>query len=93
LFLPHFGWWRGNDREQWVLDTCDRFEVSMGSLFEIVFDLKTVTARCLHHPQPRIMNYTRRRGAVRRFARPTMVGENREVRRPNFGRLIGYRTG
>ncbi len=90
LYLPHFGWWPANDPERLVLNTCDRFEVSMGSLFEIVFEPEAITARCLHHPQPRIVHYTRRRGPIGSFARPTMVGENREVRRPNFGRLIGY---
>ncbi len=93
LYLPHFSWWRGNNRERLVLNTCDRFEVSMGSLFETVFEPETVTARCLHHPRPRIVSYTRRRGVQRSFARPTMTGENLEVRRPNFGRLIGYRPG
>jgi broad specificity phosphatase PhoE len=91
LFLPHCGWWRGDNTERLALNTCDRFEVSMGSLFEIVFEPDTVTARCMHHPQPRIVSYTRRRGVQRSFARPTMTGENLEVRRPNFGRLIGYR--
>jgi broad specificity phosphatase PhoE len=91
LFLPHFGWWVGNNRDHLTLDTCDRFEVSMGSLFEIVFEPETVTARCLCHPVPRIAHYTRRRGPIRTFPRPTMTGENLEIRRPNFGRLIGYR--
>lgn len=90
LFLPHFGWWEGGDPERLVLDTCDRFEVSMGSVFELVFEPETVTGRCLHHPQPRIVHYTRRSGVVRSFPRPTISGENLEVRRPNFGRLIGY---
>jgi broad specificity phosphatase PhoE len=90
LYLPHFTWWRANDRERLVLNTCDRFEMSMGALFEIVFEPETVTARCLHHPHPRIAHLTRTRGRISKFPRPTMVGENREVRRPNFGRLIGY---
>jgi len=89
LFLPHFHWWRRGSREHFVLNTCDRFELSMGSVFELVFEPHSVTARCRHHPQPRIVNLTRR-GVVRRFPRPTLVGENLEVRRPNFGRLIGY---
>lgn len=92
LYLPHFGWWQGNDPEQLVVDTCDRFEMSMGSLFEVVFEPETITARCLHHPRPRALHHSRRRGVVRSFARPTMVTENLEVRRPNFGALIGYRS-
>lgn len=90
LYFPHFGWWCGDDRERLVLDTCDRFEVSMGSLFELVIEPETVTARCLCHPQRRIVHHTKQRGPVRSFSRPTMTGENLEVRRPNFGRLIGY---
>ena len=90
LFLPHFGWWVGDNRDQLTLNTCDRFEVSMGSLFDLVFEPATVTARCLHHPDPRIVHYNRQRRPIRSFPRPTMTGENREVRRPNFGRLIGY---
>lgn len=92
LFLPHFSWWRGRNQNHLVLNTCDRFEVSMGSLFEVAFEPDAVTADCLYHPYPRIVHYNRRRGAiVRSFSRPTMTGENRHVRRPNFGRLIGYR--
>jgi broad specificity phosphatase PhoE len=90
LYLPHAGWWVGDNRDQLTLNTRDRFEVSMGSLFEIVFEPGTVTARCLHHPRPRIVHFNQQRRHVSRLARPTMVGENREVRRPNFGRLIGY---
>jgi 2,3-bisphosphoglycerate-dependent phosphoglycerate mutase len=92
LFLPHSHFWTGNDHERLVLYTADRFEFSMASVFELLFEPETVTARCLHHPQPRIVYYNRRRGAVADFPRPTMTGENREIRRPNFGRLIGYRT-
>jgi broad specificity phosphatase PhoE len=92
LYLPHARWWVGNDRERLTLDTCDRFEVSMGSLFEVVFEPEAVTARCLHHPQPRIVHYTRQRGCVQSFPRPVMGVENREVRRPNFGPLIGYQA-
>jgi broad specificity phosphatase PhoE len=91
LYLPHFTWWRPNNSDHLVLGTCDRFELSMGSLFEIVFEPETVTARCLHHPHPRIVRLTRGRVGVAHFPRPTMTGENREVRRPNFGPLIGYR--
>jgi broad specificity phosphatase PhoE len=91
LHLPHFAWWRGNNREDLILNTCDRFEVSMGSLFEIVFEPDAITARCLHHPNPRIVRLNRRGARVASFPRPTMTGENREVRRPNFGALIGYR--
>ena len=63
----------------------------MGSVFEIVFEPETVSARCLAHPHPRIVRLTRAGTLVSSFPRPTMTGENREVRRPNFGPLIGYR--
>ncbi len=89
LYLPHYGWWRGADRERLVLGTCDRFEVSMGSLFEIVFEPETVTARCLHHPSPRIVHLRQQSRAISHFPRPVLGVENIEVRRPNFHRLIG----
>lgn len=91
LYLPHHGWWRGANPELLTVDTGDRFEVSMGSVFEIVFEPDTVTARCRQHPRPKVLHHSRR-GAVRNLVRPTIAVENREVRRPNFGRLIGYRA-
>lgn len=89
LYLPHFGWWRGADPRRLVLDTCDRFEVSMGSVFELEFSPDGVAARCLHHPEPRIVHFIKRHGPVHSFGRPNMVGENLEVRRPCFGALVG----
>jgi len=91
LYLPHFSWWRGNEVDRLVMDTCDRFEMSMGALFEVVFEPKTVIARCRHHPEPRILHRTQRGGLVATLPRQNAGVECREVRRPNFGRLIGYR--
>jgi len=89
LYLPHFNWWHGTDRDHLVLATCDRFEVSMGSVFELVFEPDVVTARCLHHPHPRITHIGARGNWVTAFSRPGMTGENRVIRRPNFGFLVG----
>lgn len=84
LFFPHYGWTQ--------ISTCDRFEVSMASVFEIVFSQDCVISRCLFHPVPRILEL--RRASVRvRYARPIAGhGENLHVLRPNWGRLIGQRA-
>jgi len=91
LYLPHFSWWKDGNPAELMLDTCDRFEVSMGSVFELVFQPETVVARCLHHPRPRIVHCGPAGEIVRSFPRATIGGENREVCRPNFGRLVGCR--
>jgi len=91
LYLPHFGWWRADDPDDLVIGTCDRFEVSMGSVFELAFEPQYVTARCLFHPKPRILCLRHGR-ALRSAPRGTIGGENRYVRRPNPARLIGYPT-
>lgn len=90
LYLPHFGWWRTGFPDQPIVSTCDRFEVSMGSVFELTIEPDSVTARCLLHPEPRIL-YLRRGRPVRTLPRPVVVGENRYLRRPNYGPLIGDR--
>lgn len=90
LYLPHFGWWRGDDPSRLVLNTCDRFEVSMGSVLELEFAPVGVVARRLLHPTPRVVHIVKGRGPMRDFERPTMPVENTEVRRPNFGELIGF---
>ncbi|MBU0641305.1 MAG: histidine phosphatase family protein [Planctomycetes bacterium] len=89
LYLPHFGWWEPGDPKRAILATCDRFEVSMASVFELLFEPEFVTARCLFHPAPRIMQLRNGR-IVPYFPRPTGPMENRVVRRPNPGPLIGY---
>jgi len=89
LYLPHFGWWRADDPDDLLVGTCDRFEVSMGSVFELTFEPQYVTARCLFHPEPRILG-PRHGRPVRNAPRGTIGGENRYLRRPNFARLIGY---
>lgn len=84
LFLPHHGWSR--------ISTCDRFEVSMASVFEIVFTPEGVTSRCLFHPAPRIMEI-KKTSVVTRYARPVIGhGENTCITRPYWGRLIGARN-
>ncbi|MBL8877481.1 MAG: histidine phosphatase family protein [Phycisphaerales bacterium] len=81
LFLPHYGWTR--------ISTSDRFEVSMASVFELVFTPREVVARCVFHPSPRIMEL-RKSLVVSRYARPISGhGENSSLTRPNWGRLIG----
>ncbi len=82
LYLPQRGWYTPG--------YSDRFEVSMGSVFELVFTPDEVTATCLFHPEPRILDY--REGNIRKtYVRPNGPAENKFMRRRNMGRLIGYR--
>ncbi len=82
LYLPQRGWYTPG--------YSDRFEVSMGSVFELVFTPDEVTATCLFHPAPRILDY--HEGNIRRtYVRPNGPAENKFMRRRNMGRLIGYR--
>jgi len=90
LYLPHFGWWEAGRAALPRLATADRFEVSMGSVFELVLRPTDVLACCRFHPQPRVMQLTR--GSVMRsFPRPCGAGENACIRRPNWLRLSGVR--
>ena len=61
------------------------------SVFEIVFEPQYVTARCLFHPEPRILCLQHGR-PLRSAPRGAIGGENRYLRRPNPARLIGYPT-
>ena len=88
LNLPHFGWWVPGHPDRPQLATCDRFEVSMASVFELTFEATEIAARCLFHPRPRIMQVRKSR-TMTRFPR-AISGENRSLRRPNFARLIGF---
>lgn len=91
LYLPHAGWWIPGRPDQLQVSTCDRFEVSMASVFALTLEPSRVTTELLFHPQPRIVDA---RDGRRRRALPRPVvehGENSFVRRPNFTRLIGYR--
>ncbi len=90
LYLPHASWWRRGDRQRLVLDTCDRFEFSMGSVFELLFEPGGIRGRCLHHPVPRI-SHLRAGRPVGAFPRPAMHGEGRIVERRNIAALVGYR--
>ena len=92
LYLPHVGWWKPGRPDQLELDTPDRFEVSMASIFALTIEPAQVTAEWLFHPEPRVVHTVG--GLTRRFPRPVMGdGENAFVRRPNFVRLTGYRPG
>jgi broad specificity phosphatase PhoE len=90
LYLPHSPWWRADDPDDIVVGTGDRFEVSMGSVFEIMLEPRHVTARQLFHPEPRILCLRRGR-PLRGAPRATIGGENLCTRRPNFTHLLGYR--
>jgi broad specificity phosphatase PhoE len=92
LFLPHVAWHRRGQPNLLNLNTCDRFEVSMGSVFALTIEPAQVTAELVAHPEPRIVDVPHR--PRRRFPRPVHGhGENECVRRPNFGRLIGDWSG
>ncbi len=90
LYLPHLTWWRSDAPDRLRLDTPDRLETSMASVFEVLFTPRWVEARCLHHPRPRI-THIRRGRPVPGFERPAMHLENTRISRPNLGRLIGWR--
>ena len=91
LYLPQFPWWHAGDSSRLVLNTCDRFEVSMGSLFELEFARDRVTAKCLHHPEPRMVHKVRGRRPLRSFLRPVQTVESTEFVRPDYTALIGFR--
>ncbi len=81
LYLPHRYWYTPG--------YSDRFEMTMGSVFELVFTRDEVTATTLFHPKPRILDF--HGGNLRKtYARPNSPTENRFMRRPNMHRLIGY---
>ena len=89
LYLPHVGWYRSGHPDQLRLDTCDRFEMSMASVFALTVEPRQVTAELVFHPEPRIAAVLRGRH-LRTFPRPIIGdGENDLIRRPNFTSLIG----
>ena len=91
LYLPHVGWYKTGRPDQLQLSSCDRLEVSMGSVFALTIEPHQVTAELLFHPNPRIMDASRR-PALRNLPRPVLGnGENTYVRRPNLLHLSGYR--
>jgi len=90
LYLPHVGWYRTGHPERLEISSADRFEVSMASVFELAFEPTAVTARCLFHPQPRVLSVWNRR-TLTSLPRPVAGDlENRVVRRPNWVGLVGY---
>jgi broad specificity phosphatase PhoE len=89
LYLPHAAWHKAGRPEALVVATADRFEVSMGAVFELVIDPRSVTARCLFHPRPRV-HHLRQKVACPRL--PQIVpgsGESRYLQRRNWLRLVG----
>jgi broad specificity phosphatase PhoE len=70
------------------LDTADRFDVSMGSVFEVCFERSGVRARPVFHPEPRIM-HTRAGRPTRYAPRPAMSPEGGELIRTNVAGLVG----
>ena len=89
LYLPHVGWHKRGFPGVLEISTADRFEVSMGAVFELLIEPEHVTARCLFHPQPRV-HHALYRVRYERLPRPVPgTGENRYLRRPNWLRLVG----
>jgi broad specificity phosphatase PhoE len=91
LYLPHLSWYKAGAPDMLELSGGDRFEVSMASVFEVLFESHAVTARCVFHPQPRI-HHTQQ--GIMRPGLPRAVpgsAENRLVRRANWLHLVGYR--
>ncbi len=89
LYLPHYGWHVPGRPDVLQISSGDRFEVSMGSVFELVMGPHDVIARRLFHPTPRILAVT---DHVPVTCLPRTVagqGENEEVRRPNYLHLLG----
>jgi 2,3-bisphosphoglycerate-dependent phosphoglycerate mutase len=91
LYLPHFAWHRPQRPDVLQVGTCDRFEISMGSITLLEINAEQVTATMLFHPGPRVIDAVCR--PVRRcLPRPVHGhGENAFMRRPNLLRFIGYR--
>jgi broad specificity phosphatase PhoE len=90
LYIPHLSWYKTGSPDALEISGVDRFEVTMGSVFELLIESDAVTARCVFHPAPRV--YYTQYGLLRpRPRRPVPGGvENRLVRRANWLRIIGY---
>jgi len=89
LFLPHVGWHHAGHPERLQLASADRFEMSMGAVFELLITAGAVRAACLFHPQPRVLSQVRGR-CLARLPRPGAGGgENLCLRRKNWLALIG----
>jgi broad specificity phosphatase PhoE len=90
LYLPHLPWYKAGSREALELSGADLFEVSMASIFELLFERDAVTARRVFHPEPRV-HYTQYGVFWPGPHRPVPGGvESRLVRRANWLRIIGY---
>ncbi len=90
LYLPHVRWHKSGAAEVLELSSADRFEVSMASVFEVLFEPRTVVARCVFHPRPRIHHF---RAGLARPGLPWPVPGGREgpvVRRANWLHIVGY---
>ncbi len=93
LYLPHFAWHRPGRPDILQLSSCDRFEISMGSISLLEVTARHVLATVLFHPDPRVLD-AQRTPYKRCLPRPVHGhGENGFIRRPNLLHLIGYRRG
>ena len=90
LYLPHLPWHRPGQPKVLELSSGDRFEVSMGSAFELQFEPQFVTARCAFHPRPRVHHL--RHGRMQPGLPRIMPGSREScfVRRANWLSIIGY---
>jgi broad specificity phosphatase PhoE len=90
LYIPHLPWYKTGAPDVFEISGVDRFEVTMASVFELLFEADAVTARCVFHPEPRV--YYTQYGVLRpRPRRPVPGGvESRLLRRANWLGIIGY---
>ncbi len=90
LYIPHLPWYKAGAPDVLEISGADRFEVSMASVFELVFEPDAVTAHCFFHPEPRV--HHTQYGLLRTGPRRPVPGglESRLVRRANWLRIIGY---
>jgi len=88
LYLPHYPWHHAGRPGALQVSSCDRFEISMGSVTLLQITPRYVTATMLFHPDPRVIDATLR--PQRCLPRPVCGhGENGFIRRPNLLILIG----
>jgi broad specificity phosphatase PhoE len=89
LYLPHLRWHKPGRPDTLEVSSAERLEVSMASVFELVFERDAVTARLLLHPTPRTLHAPNGR-LLDRLPRPIVgCGENHTVSRRNAVAIIG----
>jgi broad specificity phosphatase PhoE len=92
LYIPHLPWFKTGAPDALEVSGADRFEVTMGSVFELLFEPDAVTARCVFHPAPRVC-YTQYGLFWPRPRRPVPgAAESRLLRRANWLAIIGGRS-